>query len=489
MFDAIVPYVEGSAMSLSAPVAPAAMPNAAMRWFILAIILLADIVDLLDATITNIAAPSIARSLGGGPALIPWLGSGYALAMGILLVPGGRLGDKFGRRRMFLIGLAGFTAASVAVGLSPTPTAIIIARLVQGAFGALLIPQGFSILIKTFPREEMGKVFSFFGPVMGTTAVAGPIVAGALINANIAGLGWRSAFLINLIVGVFAFTAAWFILPADPGDHTLRIDATGAIFLGAAMLGLLFGMVEGSSAGWPQYTMAAALLGALLFGVFAWQQQRAAEPLLRRSLLQNRGFTAGLIVGIALFAALGGAMLVIGLFVQFGLGYSPLQASIATAPVAIGIVVASLVAHRFVAKLGRALLQISLIVLLLGVAGFLWLVQSQPIAVLGDSWWLMALPLLLIGLGAGPAFATVFDIALGDVAGDEAGSASGSVAAVQQLASAAGVAAVTTVYLHLAATSQSNATAASMLLALVMLGFATLLTTRMPRRAQAEGGD
>lgn len=474
-------------MTFSTPTASAALPSVAIRWWILAIILMADIVDLLDATITNIAAPSIASSLGGGPALIPWLGSGYALAMGILLVPGGRLGDKFGRRRMFLIGLAGFTAASVAVGLSQSPEAIIIARLVQGAFGALLVPQGFGILTQSFPREEMGKVFSFFGPVMGISAVAGPIVAGALINADIAGLGWRSAFLINLIVGLVAFAAAWFILPHDPGDRSLRIDITGATLLGMAMLGLLFGMIEGSSAGWPPFAIAALLLGLLLFAAFAWQQQRATEPLLRRSLLQNRGFTAGLIVGIALFAALAGSMLVIGLFVQFGLGFSPLQAAIATAPVAIGIVIASLIAHRYVTRLGRRLVQISLITLLFGVAGFLLVVQSQSIATLSSTWWLIAVPLLVIGLGAGPAFASVFDIALGDVTAEEAGSASGSVAAVQQLASALGAAAVTTVYLHLAAESQSSATVASLGVAIVALGLATLLSALMPQKAQ--GGE
>jgi MFS family permease len=156
----------------------------AAAWLVLGIVLVAEVMDLLDSTI---AAPTISSSLHGGPGLIKWLGASYALALGVLLVTGGRLGDKYGRRRTFLIGLAGFTAASLAWD----PPSIIVARLVQGAFGALLIPQGFGILGSAFPREHIGKAFSAFGPVLGLSAVGGPLLAGLLIDANLFGLGWR----------------------------------------------------------------------------------------------------------------------------------------------------------------------------------------------------------------------------------------------------------------------------------------------------------
>ena len=151
---------------------------------ILAIVLLADVLDLMDSTITNIAAPTIVRDIGGGESLIKWLGAGYALAMGVLLVVGGRLGDRYGKRRMFLIGIAGFTVASLWCGLSVDPAMLIAGRLVQGGFGALLIPQGIGILIGTFSREQLPRVFSAFGPVMGASAVLGPIVAGFLISSR-----------------------------------------------------------------------------------------------------------------------------------------------------------------------------------------------------------------------------------------------------------------------------------------------------------------
>ena len=154
---------------------------------LLAIVLIADIVDLMDSTITNIAAPTIVRELGGGESLVKWLGASYALAMGVLLVVGGRLGDRYGKRRMFLIGIAGFGLASLVCGLSVDPAMLIAARLAQGALGALLIPQGMGLLIANFSREQFPRAASAFGPVMGGAAVLGPILAGFIIGADIAG--------------------------------------------------------------------------------------------------------------------------------------------------------------------------------------------------------------------------------------------------------------------------------------------------------------
>lgn len=214
-------------------------------------ILAADVLDLLDSTITNIAAPTIAGDLGGGPALVQWLGASYALALGVLLVPGGRLGDRYGRRRVFLVGLAGFVVASLACGLAPGPVLLVVARLVQGAFGALLIPQGFGILGASWPRDQLGKAFSLFGPVMGLSAVGGPILAGFLVDADLGGLGWRPMFLINLLLGGAALLAALRLLPHDTGDGTARVDGPGSALIAGAMLCLLGGIIYGSDGGTP----------------------------------------------------------------------------------------------------------------------------------------------------------------------------------------------------------------------------------------------
>ena len=175
---------------------------------ILVVVILADVLDLMDSTITNIAAPTIVRDIGGGESLIKWLGASYALAMGVLLVVGARLGDRYGKRRIFLIGIAGFTLASLAAGASVDPVMLIAARLVQGGFGALLIPQGIGLLIASFNREQMRVAFSVFGPVMGASAILGPILAGFIISANIGGLTWRPIFLINIVLGAAGFAAA-----------------------------------------------------------------------------------------------------------------------------------------------------------------------------------------------------------------------------------------------------------------------------------------
>ncbi len=474
-------------MSEASPVPASAVARLFQPWLILAIILLADIVDLLDATITTIAAPSIAASLGGGAGLISWLGASYALSMGVLLVPGGRLGDKFGRKRLFLIGIVGFTAASVACGLATTPTMIILARIVQGAFGALMIPQGFGIISQAFSREQMGQAFSAFGPVLGVSAVAGPLVAGALINANIAGAGWRAAFLINLLVGIVTFVGALIILPQDDGDAAVHIDLPGASLLAASMLGVLFGIIQGAEAGWPAYTLGSLAAGAMLFAAFAWQQRTTTTPLLEMSLFRNRGFVAGLVVGLIFFGALMGLMLVVGLFVQTGLGYSPFEASLATAPIALGIVVSSIFARNAVAKLGRRLVFAGIGGVLAGVAILIAILVALPdtsqISALH-----LTLPLFIIGAGAGPAFAAVFDVALGDIAPDEAGSASGSVTAVQQLASAAGAAGISTIYLHAVASSgQHQAALVSLLVVAAGLTLALLCVRGMPRAAAAMG--
>ncbi len=204
----------------------------------------------MDSTITTIAAPTIVREIGGGESLIKWLGASYALAMGVLLVVGGRLGDRYGARRLFLVGIGGFVAASLMAGLSVDPTMLIGARLVQGGFGALLIPQGFGILTATFSREQPPRAFVAFGPVLCVSAVLGPIVAGFLIKADIAGLSWRPMFLMNILIGGVGLVAAVKLLPPDGPTRDVRIDGLGAGLLAASMLGLMYGLIEGSTAGW-----------------------------------------------------------------------------------------------------------------------------------------------------------------------------------------------------------------------------------------------
>ena len=457
----------------------------AAAWLVLGIVLVADIMDLLDSTITTIAAPTISSSLHGGPGLIKWLGASYALALGVLLVTGGRLGDKYGRRRTFLIGIAGFTAASLACGLAWDPPSIIVARLVQGAFGALLIPQGFGMLGSVFPREHIGKAFSAFGPVLGLSAVGGPLLAGLLIDANLFGLGWRPMFLINIVLGAAGLAAGLRLLPRDVGDRAVSIDALGSALLAACMLGLLSGLIQGSTDGWTAAPIAALAAGVIFFAAFAQRQRTAAVPLIKPSLLRNRGFTAGLILGLVFFATVAGLLYAVSLFLQRGAGYSPERAAVTGfAPAAAGIVIASVACRNLLTRLGRRLSLAGIVVTVGGVAVLATIVAHSGTAASAAE---LAPAMTLIGLGMGATFSTIYDIAIGDIDPAEAGSASGSLSSVQQLANAIGAAVITTIYFGALAGGPAHAMTLSLLTVIAIGVLSCLAIPLLPRHAQPAG--
>jgi EmrB/QacA subfamily drug resistance transporter len=456
---------------------------------VLAVVLAADVLDLMDSTITTIAAPSIAHHLGGGESLIKWRGAGYALAMGVLLVVGGRLGDRYGRRRMFLVGIAGFTLASLACGLAQDPTMLIAARIVQGGFGAMLIPQGIGILTTTIPRDQQPRVFFAFGPVLGGAAVLGPILAGFVINLNIAGLDWRPIFLINIILGTAGFLAAIRLLPQDQPNRSEVIDGLGAGLLGAAMLALIYGLIQGSTNGWTTVPVACLLAGVASFVAFAWRQRAATNPLILPTLLKNKGFTAGMLLGLFYFAVVAGLGYVVSVFLQTALHRSAGQAALGLSPMMVGIIIASFASRPAATVLGRKLVFIGLTLTLVGAV---WMWTIVHVGGVSISQWDLAPALLVIGAGMGACMGSMYDIAVGDITASEAGSASGSLSAVQQLASAIGSATVTTVYFsQIHHGGQAHAMTISLaivaLIAAVCLGPAFLLPRTTNPALQDEG--
>jgi EmrB/QacA subfamily drug resistance transporter len=456
--------------------------STALLWVILCVILIADMLDLLDSSITFIAAPTIVREIGGGTTLIKWLGAGYSLNLGIFLVIGGRLGDRFGQRRLFLAGIAGFTLASLACGLSTGPTMLIIARLIQGAAGALMIPQGIAIMTKTFPREFMAKSFSAFGPALGVAAVAGPILAGFIIDANIAGLTWRPMFLINIILGSIGLIAAMVFLPRTEGDSDVRLDWLGSCLLAGMMFSLLYGLIEGSNNNWNSLSRTLIGAGIVAFVLFAWRQVVAQNPLIMPTLLRNRGFTSGLVLGLAFFAVVNGLIYVVSLFFQSALHLTAKEAAIALCPDMLGIIIASIAAPMFIEKLGRILAFIGLLLTLVGTTWAL-IVTHTPVAQVTT--WSLAPAILVLGLGMGFCFGTIFDVALGTIAPHEAGSASGALSAVQQLAGSIGTATMTSVYFHFVGTD-TNAMTVCLLIAICVILVCCGLLWLLPEHAQAQ---
>ncbi len=301
-----------TAQTTAPPQGPATSPTTGSagyryRWMVLAVVLVADVMDLLDATIANLAGPSIRADLGGSASTLQWVLAAYTLSFAIGLITSARLGDLVGRRRMFIIGMVGFTAASLACGLAPSAGLLIAARVAQGLFGATMIPQGLAMVKQSFPPEQLNKAFIPFGPVMGLAAVLGPIIAGVLIDADLFGSGWRMCFLINLPVGIVASYLAFRYLPEVPkSDRVQRLDLLGTLLITAASAALIFPLVQGHEAGWPAWTFALMGLSVVLFGLFAWNERRSDQPLIEPSLFRNRAFVAGLLVLTTFFLAMSG---------------------------------------------------------------------------------------------------------------------------------------------------------------------------------------
>lgn len=431
-------------------------PPAATMWLMLVAVVIADALDMVDSTLTNIAAPTIATDLGGGPSLITWLGSSYALAMGALLVLGGRLGDKFGQRRTFLLAIAGFSAASLLAGLAVSPHMMIAGRLLQGASGAMLIPQGMAIIAATFPKPMLAKAFSVFGPMLGVAMVGGPLLGAYIIDADLLGLSWRPMFLINLILGAVAFALAWKVFPRTDGDAKVRIDGAAAGLLSAAMFLAIYGLVTGAQHDWNAGAISMLAGAVLAFAAFAWRQRTSPDPLLKASLLRNRGFKAGLAMGLGLFAVVSGVGYVISLFLQTQVGLGPVQTALrGILPLTIGIIVSAVITAPLILRLGRNLV---LAGLGLTLAAIVWLGFTVDAHGASIGAWTLAAPLLLLGIAFGTLFGTVFSFALGDIDPDEAGSASGSLSAIQMLAAAIGSAAFTTIWFSADPTSTAGFT-------------------------------
>jgi EmrB/QacA subfamily drug resistance transporter len=419
------------------------------RWLILALILAVECMDLLDGTIVNVAAPSIRADLGASLSALQWVAGGYALTFAIGLVTGGRLGDIFGRRRLFLIGLAGFTGASALCGAAGSPEVLIGLRLVQGAFAAIMIPQGFGILRQAFPPDEIQKAFGLFGPVIGLSAVLGPIIGGALTDGDLFGLGWRAIFLVNVPIGMIALAGSLRLLPESRADERPTLDLGGAALVTLAMGLLVYPLIQGREAGWPAWTfisMSASAIALLAFVLLERRRERdGVSPLVTMSLFRKRAFSAGLACALVFFAGMIGLMLTFSLYLQLGQGFSAIHTGLTMVPWSLGTAVgAGLGAGLLGPKFGRRTLHAGLAVMLVGVFGLLLVADD------GASSWAFAVPELLAGIGMGAMLAPLFDFVLAGVDDDEVGSASGVLNAMQQLGGALGIAVIGTVFFSIA---------------------------------------
>jgi EmrB/QacA subfamily drug resistance transporter len=461
-------------------------PAIAARWLGLSVVLAATIMNLLDSTVVNVAAPSIYADLGGSLASLQWIAAGYTLALAVGLLTGGRLGDMYGRKRMLMIGVAGFTVTSLACALAWSPSVLVGARVLQGLFAAVMIPQCFGLIRDLFPPQDIGKAFAAFGPVIGLSTVIGPIVAGFLI----AGTGWRMIFLINLPLGIWALVTGQRILPGNAPTHRgAQLDVPGMALAGAAMFLLVFPLVQGRELGWPSWTFAMLAASLAAFAAFVFYQLRlkGRTPLVELSVFTKRSFSSGVIFVIVFFLAIVGFSLAVGLFLQLGLGYSVIRASLTMSAWALGAFLGSGFAAAMMAKLGRRILHIGLIGMAAGMVGVYLVLQGSGIDLTS---WELAVPLGAFGFGMGMIFVPLFDIIMGEIADHEVGSASSSLEALQQLGASLGVAVLGTVFFGItgpaiAATTAVHAASVVTLIALGLTGAAFGLGFLLPRKARA----
>ena len=455
-----------------------------VRWFVFAVVIAANIMDLMDATIVNIAGPSIRAALGGSDSTLQWLPAGYTLAFAVFLITGARLGDMFGRRRLFLIGSAGFTVMSAACAIAPSMEVLIVFRVLQGSFGALMIPQGFGMIKEVFDDDEMTKVFGAFGPMMGLSILAAPILAGALVEANLWGIGWRLIFLINVPIGIAAFAGAVRVLPRTVAHPGIRFDTGGMVLIGLALTAIIYPLIQGRADGWPAWTFGSLVAGAaLLGGFFLWERRRRGDPLIEPGLLSNRTYTSGILVALAFFGAFGGLVLCVSLFVQLGEHFSPVHAGLTLMAMVVGMIAGMGVGMAFVKRLGRHLLHLGVLIVAAGtVVLALTVTGAHTVSTLD-----LAPGLFLIGLGAGTSMGQLFDFILAGVGMDEVGSASGVLEAVQQLSSAIGVAALGTIFFSaFAGHLPTHALAVTAWACLVPLAATFLLVFKLPMHARDE---
>lgn len=424
------------------------------RWVALAVLLLASFMNLIDVTIVNVALPSLQQNLGADSTQIEWMIAAYVLSFALGLLPFGRLGDIVGRTRMFLIGVAAFTLASAFCGLAPSIEWLIFARVLQGLGGAAMTPQVLAIAQVTFPPEEKGQAFSYFGLSAGLAAVTGPIVGGLLIGANIFGLDWRPIFLVNIPFGILALVAGWYLIPRTPGHPGLKNDFIGIALFGIAVVAIVFPLVEGHTLGWPTWLWGLMALGFLFAGFFIlWERHRArtdAPQLLNFSLISNPNYLLGLLITTIFASGVPAMFMVISLMVQSGYGFTPLQSGLINTPFSVGVLSVSLFIGRLGQRYLRTRLAVGAAILAVGITWLDFTIRGLGAEITHIQF---IPPLLLSGLGLGLGFSGLFQSVLAGVPPRDAGAGSGALQAFQQIGGALGIALVGEIFFTQLATN------------------------------------
>jgi EmrB/QacA subfamily drug resistance transporter len=462
----------------------------AVSWAPLVVILCGTFVYILDFFVVNVALPSIQHGLAASPAAIEWVVAGYALTSASLLVTGGRLGDHYGRRKAFCAGIAAFTVTSALCAIAPDAGFLIAARLAQGVAAALMAPNVLSILGTTYTGPARVKAISAYGMVMGVAAAGGQLLGGVLISADVAGLGWRVLFWLNVPVGIAAVVLAPRLVPESRAAAPGRLDLRGAALFTTALVAIVLPLLDGRADGWPVWSWACLVAGPALLAVFAAHlravARRGGQPLLDPGIFAIRAFRAGLACQVLFWCQQAASYLLLALYLQDGRGLSPVKSGGVFAVLAAGYLVTSLRAPALTIRFGRRVVAIGALVAALGDVALVLSVSGAPggypVAALFPG-------LFLLGAGQGLCITPLTTTVLAHASATRAGSVSGALGTAQQVGNAIGVAVSGVIFYGLLGHGDGYPAAYRWSLAemAVLLAGVAALTFIIPRTATGAG--
>jgi EmrB/QacA subfamily drug resistance transporter len=432
------------------PDTAAAVPQSSgyrLRWLAAAILIIGALMDMIDLTIVNVALPTARRDLHASATQLEWVISGYMLAFAAALIIAGSLGDLFGRKRVFLLGVGLFGLASLGAGLSQSAGELIACRVVQGAAAAAMAPQVLATFRTIFAPKERGQVFGLFGATLGFASAIGLVLGGVLTEANLFGWSWRAVFLVNVPVAVLALAAgAWFI-PESRSQAARRPDWRGGVLLAGSLVAIVYPLLEGRQLGWPWWTWLLLAAGLVGLGGLCWLEavshRERVAPLLRPGLFRVPAFTAGLGVQFMFSAGTQGFFLMFALWLQVGEHFSPLRAGLTAIAFSAGSFLLAPIAVPMAQRHGRRVLVIGALLMVAGIVGEV--LGSSHVTVGGSPW--PAVPgLVVAGAGLSLLVIPLVNVVLSAVPASAAGGASGLFSTAQQLGGAVGVAVIGTVF-------------------------------------------
>jgi len=452
------------------------------------VLMVATFMDLMDSTITNVALPTIGKNLGATPEQLEWTVAGYVIAFATLLITGGRLGDIFGHRRIFVIGIVGFTLASLGAALSQTGDLLVAARVLQGGFAGIMMPQVLSSVQVMFAPEERAPVLGIIGSLSALGAVGGLILGGWLVTADLLGMGWRSIFLVNVPIGVVLVVAALLFVPRSRSEHPLRPDLVGVLLGGVGVFLVVFPLTDGRAAGWAWWIWAMLTMSPFVIVAFVWQQGRMLKahkaPLLPLPLFHDRGFASGQLVQVLSSIGNGGYVLILLYYVQSALGFTALAAGLTLLPFALGSMAAAPLAILATKRIGKWAVLLGGLVQAAALTWVMWTIWTAGAALTG---WDVTAPLTLVGAGMMTLIMPLTSITLESVPTPDAGAASGTLTTFGQIGMVLGVALAGSVFFGILQDTADarDAVTTALWVPIVAYGLAGLASVTMPDRTKA----